>query len=369
MRRRAVVVFLVLALFAGGSLAYFGGFRLPDFALLGDNDLGTSEAAPETPSRAGDTPEEAAIAALERRPGASGDKPKFDIARIDPEGASVFAGRAAPRAAVTVLENGHPVGSVTADENGEWALTVEHKFTSPDPKLTLEARPEGAPGGAAAAVTGSLPAQGASRSTGDAGSSPVARRFIQNLEDMVAAARRETAETTAGRRPEEAVPPARDAPGAASPAVGSWVSVPPARDAPPSRVAAAAPAGQVRASPPPPPRAAPPIPITFVYREAAFTDDGRRAVGLLLEYLKLKKLAAVSLSGHADEIGGDVYNLALSKDRLDAVSRFLRDGGYAGRLDLVPKGKSEPFAGVDRSRLTEDEAHQLDRRVELHLTR
>jgi hypothetical protein len=34
---------------------------------------------------------------------------------------------------------------------------------------------------------------------------------------------------------------------------------------------------------------------------------------------------------------------------LEAVSRFLRKGGYAGRLELLPKGKSAPFTGVDRN--------------------
>ena len=44
-----------------------------------------------------------------------------------------------------------------------------------------------------------------------------------------------------------------------------------------------------------------PIPMTFVYNEATLTADGRRAAGLLLEYLNLKKFDVVTLSGHADE--------------------------------------------------------------------
>ncbi len=40
-----------------------------------------------------------------------------------------------------------------------------------------------------------------------------------------------------------------------------------------------------------------------------------------------------------------------------------------GELDLVPKGKSEPFSGVDRSKFSGEALYQLDRRVELRVYR
>ena len=52
------------------------------------------------------------------------DSSKFDVARIDPERASVFAGRAPPNAEVTVLANGQIVATTKADENGQWAIAV-----------------------------------------------------------------------------------------------------------------------------------------------------------------------------------------------------------------------------------------------------
>jgi outer membrane protein OmpA-like peptidoglycan-associated protein len=107
----------------------------------------------------------------------------------------------------------------------------------------------------------------------------------------------------------------------------------------------------------------------FIYNEATFTDEGRRAVDLLLEYVKLKHLDSISLSGHADERGSEDYNMDLSRERLDAVASYLRGGGFSGKLDLVAKGKSEPFAGIDRSRFSGEALYQLDRRVELHLVR
>jgi outer membrane protein OmpA-like peptidoglycan-associated protein len=99
------------------------------------------------------------------------------------------------------------------------------------------------------------------------------------------------------------------------------------------------------------------------------TSEGRRAAALLLEYLTLKKLNGVELTGHADERGSDAYNYELSRERLDAVAVLLKDGGYTGRLKLTPKGKSEPYMGVDRSAYTGEALYQLDRRVELRLQR
>lgn len=109
--------------------------------------------------------------------------------------------------------------------------------------------------------------------------------------------------------------------------------------------------------------------MTFIYREAEFTPEGRRAAGLLLDYLKLKKYSRVSLSGHADDVGSPAYNMELSRKRLETVARFLHEGGFSGKLELIPKGETEPFRGVDRTQTPLAELRQLDRRVELRSTR
>jgi outer membrane protein OmpA-like peptidoglycan-associated protein len=110
-----------------------------------------------------------------------------------------------------------------------------------------------------------------------------------------------------------------------------------------------------------------PVPMTFVYNEATLTPVGRSSARLLLEYLTLKKFASVTLSGHADERGLPAYNMELSRERLVTIEQVLRDGGYQGKLELVPKGAKEPFTGIDRSKYPPDELYQLDRRVELRV--
>ena len=214
--------------------------------------------------------------------GAEADKPKFDVVRINPDGASVFAGRAAAESTVTVLANGMPIASPRADENGEWAVVLEHNFAAGDYQLSL----------------GSTPGKPADGQTVRITIAPT-----ETGSDMQATS--------------------------VSPVI--------------------------------------PKPITFVYDEASFTLDGRRAAAALSEYLRLQRLETVTLSGHADERGSQPYNMELSRQRLHTVERYLRDHGFAGRFVLTPKGKMEPFGVAGRRSLAKDDAYQLDRRVELHL--
>ena len=111
-----------------------------------------------------------------------------------------------------------------------------------------------------------------------------------------------------------------------------------------------------------------PVPITFETDEDELTTNGARAASLLAEYLKLKRPAGITLSGHADARGSDGYNMRLSLKRLKAIERYLRAAGYSGALSLVPRGKREPYQGIDRRQLPLREIYQADRRVELRIT-
>lgn len=116
-------------------------------------------------------------------------------------------------------------------------------------------------------------------------------------------------------------------------------------------------------------QAAIPVPIMFFYNQPTLTPEGERAAELLLEYLLLKRLDAIELTGHADERGTHTYNFDLSRQRLEAVAQRLKDGGYKGKLKLTPKGKTEPFQGIDRKKYRGEALYQFDRRVELRVTR
>lgn len=167
--------------------------------------------------------------------------------------------------------------------------------------------------------------------------------------------------------------PGANASNAGSPATVS-APVPPAAtgSAPRAAPAGAAPTVAMRAGAqdlrPDPAQLPIPVPITFVTDETELTSDGARAAALLAEYLRLKRPEGISLSGHADSRGSDDYNMDLSKRRLEAIEQYLRRAGYAGNLSLTPKGKREPYLGVDRTKLSLHDVYQADRRVELRLT-
>ncbi len=55
-------------------------------------------------------------------PSSGTDQPSVDVVRIEPDGAAVIAGRAAPGVELILLDNGVPIGTVTADTYGEWVF-------------------------------------------------------------------------------------------------------------------------------------------------------------------------------------------------------------------------------------------------------
>jgi nucleoid-associated protein YgaU len=71
--------------------------------------------------------------------------PSFDIVRINPQGDAVIAGRATPEAQVHVLDGEREIGSVTADQRGEWVLLPSEPLPSGHRELSLLAEPPGAP--------------------------------------------------------------------------------------------------------------------------------------------------------------------------------------------------------------------------------
>ncbi|MFJ7438523.1 LysM peptidoglycan-binding domain-containing protein [Methylorubrum thiocyanatum] len=65
----------------------------------------------------------AAPSAPEAKPRADDGTPSFDIVRVEPDGASVIAGRAAPNSRIDLLRDGKPFATATADAAGQFALT------------------------------------------------------------------------------------------------------------------------------------------------------------------------------------------------------------------------------------------------------
>jgi nucleoid-associated protein YgaU len=65
--------------------------------------------------------------------------PGFDVVRIDPEGNTVMAGRAAPNSRVTIRDGDRVLGEVEADGRGEWVFLPEEPLPPGSRELTLHA--------------------------------------------------------------------------------------------------------------------------------------------------------------------------------------------------------------------------------------
>jgi outer membrane protein OmpA-like peptidoglycan-associated protein len=285
-------------------------------------------------------------------------RPTIDIARLDPQGSSIIAGLATPGADVTILADGKPIAVVKADGNGEWVLITPHRFASADPSLEARVGAMELPSDVLAALPGSsgvtAPASGKVQRTAAAATRTMMsqlERLADNAttEAAAAGARQGANAVASGGGPLTSASGGQTGFGAGSTRV--------ARRALSTAIAdTAASAGSLTGLP---------VPVQFVYRKADFTPEGEEAAALLLRFFKLKGFKKVVLSGHADERGSETANMQLSKARLDRIARYLRDGGFEGELELVPKGEAEKYTGVDRSKYPIEELWQLDRRVEV----
>jgi outer membrane protein OmpA-like peptidoglycan-associated protein len=343
-----VIGFIVVAvIFLGAGWAFLGAPTDLSFAALGRllaPDAGPAQGSiQDRPGREARKALAQPDQARDALPSGGDRSSAFDIVKIEPSGTSVFAGRAAPNSVVTVLADGEAIGTAKTDENGEWVLIVERSFATRNPKLTI-AMGAGAP--SALAHEGARSRRASLPNTAAAATADMMER-LQHLVDKA---------RSRSLHREPAAPPV---PASDTSANGGVTG------------AEARPGGQERAF-----RTANlaqgehrtiPIPIKFAFREASFTEDGRKAAQLLLEYVLLGKPGSITLTGHADERGTPGFNMELSSARLAAVAQFLKAGGYTGELKLVPMGESEPFTGVDRSLFPRDELFELDRRVELRV--
>lgn len=70
--------------------------------------------------------------------------PSFDVVRINPNGDAVIAGRAAPGAKVTLLDDGKPIGEAKADDRGDWVLLPNSAIAPGEHKFTLQVDQSGA---------------------------------------------------------------------------------------------------------------------------------------------------------------------------------------------------------------------------------
>jgi outer membrane protein OmpA-like peptidoglycan-associated protein len=113
-----------------------------------------------------------------------------------------------------------------------------------------------------------------------------------------------------------------------------------------------------------------PAPLQFEYDKAELTEAGKVQAQNLLKQLRARDMPQLHLVGHTDPVGSDSYNDDLSIRRAIAVKDFLVAGGYpASRITTAGRGKRDValLKIEDRAAFTEEQIHQMLRRVELKM--
>ena len=411
MRRPVLIVCIAAAaVVTGGTLwAIASSDMLGSFGLSSSTPASVSGSGPRSAEKVAAVPAtRAPVTTPARR---SAEPVAVEIARIEAGGASVIAGRSPPNHRIVVLANGREIATTVATDEGQWSVIVTEGIAAGPLELSVSARP--AEGGAAVASTPrqlvvppssspsrlaeAAPAKAWTSKTAAGANAPEAKvtvapaagsksqvqasadtqpesRFkaatdkqaLERFAALVERARTDAAAAAAAKRDSPAAGLPAKVPSPSGLGAATLAPTPPAA---PATATAAATSRATRTDARPDPAQVPiPVPITFVTDETDLTPDGARAAALLAEYLRIKRPEGISLSGHADSRGPDGYNMELSRRRLEAIERYLRQAGYTGNLSLTPKGKREPYLGIDRTKVSQQEVYQADRRVELRLT-
>lgn len=105
--------------------------------------------------------------------------------------------------------------------------------------------------------------------------------------------------------------------------------------------------------------------VHFAYNQATLLPSARQALTNAAENLKRHPGVVLYIEGHADQRGDAAYNLALSRDRAEAVVRFLVGQGIdKSRLQVGSYGQTRLIArGSDQASLAKN------RRADFRLVR
>jgi outer membrane protein OmpA-like peptidoglycan-associated protein len=103
--------------------------------------------------------------------------------------------------------------------------------------------------------------------------------------------------------------------------------------------------------------------VTFDSGSAVLAASAKRKLELIAGALATYPEMPIEVSGHADSVGGEAFNLQLSLDRARAVRDVLIGAGLdESRLTVVGRGTEAPVAANDTA-----DGRKQNRRVEIRL--
>lgn len=103
--------------------------------------------------------------------------------------------------------------------------------------------------------------------------------------------------------------------------------------------------------------------LIFELGKSKISPESYGELELVLKMMKERPKMVIQLEGHTDYQGNQKDNMRLSKDRVDAVKKYLEGKGITGsRIKTKAFGGTQPISRDDTP-----EAHRLNRRVELRI--
>jgi outer membrane protein OmpA-like peptidoglycan-associated protein len=108
------------------------------------------------------------------------------------------------------------------------------------------------------------------------------------------------------------------------------------------------------------------IPIHFETKQATLTADGERYAAEMGEMLKNNQYPDIEIIGHADERGTESDNMALSIQRAETLSHYLKQQGHTGQITIDGKGEAVHYDDANYASYSKDEQLRLNRRVEFN---
>lgn len=109
------------------------------------------------------------------------------------------------------------------------------------------------------------------------------------------------------------------------------------------------------------------LPITFEYNSTAFDSIGESYAQALVDHILLTDPDTVALDGHTDPVGGEDFNLALSRDRAEEVKALLIQSGYDGTITVTGLGETQLPSAPPGIAPGSDEHFRIARRVAFSL--
>jgi OmpA-OmpF porin, OOP family len=103
--------------------------------------------------------------------------------------------------------------------------------------------------------------------------------------------------------------------------------------------------------------------LIFELGKSKISPESYGELELVLKMMKENAKMVIQLEGHTDYQGNAKDNMKLSKERVDAVKRYLEGKGISGsRMKTKAFGGTQPISRDDTP-----EAHRMNRRVELRI--